>query len=231
MIVAHNNDYNVFTEILSKSVKELQIDSQSRTEYYKNQGGINFEEDVYKFVKENAKNTVFESNIELVSGHRFPDIVAYINKNDAYGIEVKTTKSNKWKSTGSSIFEGTRINNIRNIHLLFGKLSDPIEFRCKRYEDCLYNVAITHSPRYLIDMNINPNESIFSKVGVPYDVLRKLDNPFKPIKKYFRENLKKGDDLWWIDSSSDTTRNLNITLWSNLPQLEKEELRVLALGA
>lgn len=183
-----------------------------------------------KFVNENSKDTIFEGNIELISGQKFPDIVAYVNSNKAYGLEVKTTKSNKWKSTGSSIFEGTRVEDVKNIHLLFGKLSNPVEFKCRKYEECLYDVAITHSPRYLIDMDTIENESIFSKVGVKYDTLRQLDNPFQPIKKYFRKSLKEGEDLWWIDNNDESFRDLGVKLWGNLKQERKDELRISALA-
>lgn len=230
MIVAHNSDYDVFTTILSKSIKQLQSDSIKRVDYYLNRGGVSLEKDVYKFVIEQAKNTIFDGKIELISGQKFPDIVAYVNSKKAYGLEVKTTKSNTWKSTGSSIFEGTRVGDVKSIHLLFGKLSNPIEFRCRKYEECLYDVAITHSPRYLIDMDTVENGSIFSKVGVEYDTLRKLDNPFKPIKKYFRQGLKEGEDLWWIDNNDESIRDLGIKLWGNLQPERKEELRISALA-
>ncbi len=229
MIVAHNKDEETFTQLLSKSISQLEKESSARAEYYLNRGGVDFEKDVYGFVNDNAKNTVFEGNIELISGQRFPDIVAYVNKNKAYGLEVKTTKSNKWKTVGSSIFEGTRVDNIQNIHLLFGKLSNPIEFKCKKYEECLYDVAITHSPRYLIDMNITKQESIFAKIGVEYNELRKLDNPFKPIKRFLRKDLKEGEDIWWVDNDKDIVK-LEIRLWHNLTLDKKEELRILALS-
>lgn len=230
MIVAHNDDYKTFTSLLALSVSQLQVDAQNRGDYYLSRGGINLEKDVYRIVNENAKESIYEGNIELISGQKFPDIVAYVNENKAYGIEVKTTKQNKWKSTGSSIFEGTRVDDVRNIHLLFGKLTTPVEFKCRKYEECLYDVAITHSPRYLIDMEIMDKDSIFSKVGVDYNTLRKLDNPFKPIKKYFRAGLKEGEDLWWIDSNEENVRDLGVKLWGNLSASDKNELRIMALA-
>ncbi len=229
MIIAHNKDYETFTQLLSKSVSQLEKDSSTRPKYYLNRGGVDFEKDVYSFVNNNAKNTIFEGSIELISGQKFPDIVAYVNKNKAYGLEVKTTKSNKWKTIGSSIFEGTRVDNTQNIHLLFGKLSSPIEFKCKKYEECLYDVAITHSPRYLIDMDIMEHESIFKKVGIEYNQLRKLNNPFKPIKRFIRKTLKEGEDLWWIGNDENTI-DLSIRHWSNLYSKQKDELSALALA-
>ncbi len=230
MIIAHNNDYEVFKKILELSVCSLQNQAKSNAKYFLTRGGVNLEKDVYNTILTHSQNTTFQNNIELVSGQKFPDIVAYVNKSKAYGLEVKTTKNNKWKSTGSSIFEGTRVENIEKIHLLFGKLSAPVEFKCRRYEDCLYDVAITHSPRYLIDMETEEHCSIFSKIGVEYDELRKLSNPFEPIKDFFRSNLKKGDDLWWIDSNEDNVSDLNIKLWTNLSSEEKDHLRIVALA-
>lgn len=230
MIVAHNNEYDIFKQLLSDTVQKLKCDSEKRTNYYLGRSGINLEKDTYIFLKDTAKGTVYDDKIELISGQRFPDIVAYVNENNAYGVEVKTTNSNKWKSTGSSIFEGTRVDNIKKIHLLFAKLSNPIEFRHREYEKCLYDVAITHSPRYLIDMEIEENESIFSKVGIEYNELRKLENPFKPIKKYFREKLNEGEDLWWLENNDENIRDLGVKLWANLPQERKKELMISALA-
>jgi hypothetical protein len=65
MIVAHNKDEETFTQLLSKSISQLEKESSARAEYYLNRGGVDFEKDVYGFVNDNAKNTVFEGNIEL----------------------------------------------------------------------------------------------------------------------------------------------------------------------
>lgn len=230
MIVAHNNDYLMFNKLLESSIDCLRQDAITNTHYYLTRGGTNLEKDVYEILIQNSKNSIFQNNIELVSGQKFPDIVLYVNKCKAYGLEVKTTKANKWKSVGSSIFEGTRVEHIENIHLLFGKLSNPIEFRCRKYDECLYDVAITHSPRYLIDMDLDIKDSIFSKIGVNYNTLRKLPNPFEPIKEYFRSTLKEGDDLWWIDNKEDNISNISIRLWGNLLPSEKDKLRIIALA-
>ncbi len=229
MIIAHNKNCAVFADLLNKTVLQLQTDANKNTKHYLKRGGLLLEKDVFKCINDKAQGTIFDGNIELISGQKFPDIVAYVNQNKAYGLEVKTTQTNKWKSTGSSIFEGTRVENVENIYLLFGKLSNPIEFKYRKYEECLYSVAITHSPRYLIDMNIEKRESIFSKIGIDYDTLRKSDNPFEPIKNFLRQGLKDGEDLWWADNENENI-GLNIRLWSNLSPAEKKQLRVLSLS-
>ena len=129
--------------------------------------------------------TPFENSIELISGQRFPDIIA----NKYYGVEVKTTIKNHWTTTGNSVLEGTRVDGIERIYMLFGKMVSPIEFKCRPYEECLSEVVVTHSPRYLINMDLKEGNTIFDKLKIPYDTLRKEQNPVKPIIDYYRKRL------------------------------------------
>ena len=121
-------------------------------------------------MKELCGRTPFRvEEIRLVSAQYFPDIIA----EKYYGVEVKSTKENHWTSTGSSIVESTRDKNVENIYMLFGKLGGKTaEFKCRPYEDCLSDIAVTHSPRYLINMELTKEQTIFSKMGVAYDQLR-----------------------------------------------------------
>ena len=132
--------------------EQIEKDTKSREEYFITRNGTKLEIDIHNVMQEVSVGTIFENNIELVSGQKFPDIVSYVNRNKAFGLEVKTTSTNNWKSVGGSIFESTRVENVEHIYMFFGKLVTPVEYICKSYQDCLYDVAITHSPRYLIDM-------------------------------------------------------------------------------
>jgi hypothetical protein len=107
------------------------------------------------------------------------------------GVEVKTTKQNHWTTTGNSVLESTRVDGIERIFMLFGKMVNPVEFKCRPYEDCLSDVVVTHSPRYLINMNLQAGQTIFDKLDIPYDTLRNNPNPLKPITDYYRQFLKK----------------------------------------
>ena len=82
-------------------------------------------------MSELAVGTPFEDSIELIGGQKFPDIIA----KKFYGIEVKTTTQNHWKTTGNSVLESTRVDNVERIFMLFAKLASPIEFRCRPYEE------------------------------------------------------------------------------------------------
>lgn len=168
-----------------------------------------------------AVGSSFENSIELISGQKFPDIIA----NKYYGIEVKTTTKNHWKTTGNSVLESTRVEDVERIFMLFGKLGKPIEFRSRAYEDCLSEVVVTHSPRYLIDMNLEKGKTIFDKIKMPYNTLRQKDNPIKPIINYYKSNLKPGQDLWWIDQNNEKSSNLVIDIWNNLDVNQRNALK------
>src|SRR5699024_4235335 len=159
-----------------------------------------------------------------ISGQKFPDIIA----KKYYGVEVKTTKSNSWTSTGSSIVESTRVDDIEKIYLFFGKLSNPIEFKVKAYEDCLSDIVVTHSPRYKIDMELDDGETIFEKLEVGYDELRNNENAIDIVKSYYRKLLKEGEKLWWIDSEPLEEQAVTpyLKLWNTLKKEEKRELQI-----
>ncbi len=207
-----------FKNLMRKTDQFLNRDALSRPKYYATRGGNPLEDDVKDALEESAKGTPFEGTIEKVSGQRFPDIVAA----KYYGVEVKSTKNNHWTSTGSSILETTRVGGVARIYMTFGKLGgNPIEFFSRPYEECLYGIAVTHMPRYLIDMRLKSGETIFDKMGVPYDELRQMDNPIAPVAKYYRSQLKSGESLWWTGDSSEETVSATIRLWKNLSREEK----------
>ena len=207
-----------FKNLMGQVEKFLNNDARQRPQYYAQRGGNPLEDDVVYALNECAKGTVFQDTVEKISGQKFPDIVVA----DYYGIEVKSTKDNHWTSTGSSILETTRVKNVEVVYMVFGKLGgEHIEFVSKPYENCLSGIAVTHMPRYLIDMRLNADETIFAKMGISYETLRKMDNPVSPVSKYYRKLLKPGESLWWTGDSVDTAVSAKIRLWKNLSQEEK----------
>lgn len=135
-----------FEDLLSLMMKHLEEEANKNSAILVKYSSLEIEELAFKILSHCAIGTPFENTIEWISGQSFPDIIAC----GYYGLEVKTTKANHWKSTGSSVAEGTRIYGIERIYMLFGKLCNPVEFACKPYEDCLSGVVVTHSPRYTI---------------------------------------------------------------------------------
>ncbi len=156
---------------------------------------VEFEKIVYEVMKLCAQNTQFDGTIILTGTNDFPDIIT----NRFFGVEVKMTIADKWISIGNSILESTRIKDVQKIYILFGKFGGKPDFIFRLYQECLYDIAVTHLPRYKIDMKLVKGSSIFDKMKVDYDTLRLDKNPIKRIKDYYKKQLKLGEELWWID--------------------------------
>lgn len=224
MVVSVNPDPNRgdFDLLLISTISELNSHAKSSSKKISALIGRNLEPYVKDVMTDMAIGTAFENSIELIGGQKFPDIVA----KKFYGIEVKTTTQNHWKTTGNSVLESTRIDDVERIFMLFAKLASPIEFRCRPYEEVLSEVVVTHSPRYLIDMNLQKGNTVFDKINMPYDTLRKKENPIRPIVDYYKSKLKPGEELWWMDAENNIKpSNIVIRIWNNLSQREKQELK------
>ncbi len=224
MIILDNGKPPVasFEELMREVDNFLNEDAKGREDYYCKRKGKLLEEDVYEAVRQVAAGSVFEGSVQLVSGLAFPDIVA----NKIYGIEVKSTEKDQWTSIGSSILESTRIEDVERIYLTFGKLGKPVRFLSRPYEECLGDIAVTHYPRYKIDMRLKAGETIFEKMGTTYDELRNMENPVVPVSKYYKNRLKEGESLWWAagDTGEESAAPATVRLWTALTYKEKEEL-------
>jgi len=218
MITAYNPESEVaeFKELLERARISLNKDAQANTSYYINQAGRKLEQNIFDMMCDKAKGTCFEGTIDLVSGQKFPDIVS----KKIFGVEVKSTTQNHCTTTGNSILESNRVDGVERLFLLFGKLKDPVEFRWRSYEECLADIRVTHSPRYIIDMNLSSGDTIFDKMGLRYDELRQRDNPISPVVDYFKLQLKEGESLWWVDSSASIP--MKVRMWSSLNSDEKQ---------
>ena len=149
---------------LSKSAKTGKVD-------FSEHQGEKFEWIVLNHMKSIACDFNFNpEDIIHTEKQHFPDIIS----ENYFGVEVKATKEDSWTSIGSSITESLREACVKKIFLMFGKLSIPnVEFRCKPYEDCMYDISVTHNPRYLINMDLSPKDkTIFDKIGMEYEIGR-----------------------------------------------------------
>lgn len=157
--------------------------------------GVSFEFFVFEQMCLAAKGSKFEGLIVQTGKQTFPDIIA----NKYYGVEVKVTAEDKWVSTGNSVSEGTRVKKVERIYMFFGKLGGFPDIKYRAYQECLDEVVVTHSPRYTINMELTSGQSIFDKIGLDYDLMRKEKDPILTFKNYYRKLLKDGEELWWID--------------------------------
>lgn len=172
-----------------------------------------------------TKQTLSDSNLKAIvhhtpGSHAFPDIVIEFSQNVKYGIEVKSStasKSKGWKINGNSVMGSTRDDSVIDTYIVFGKTSKNIlEFRARRYEECVANVVVTHSPRYLIDMDLQTGETFFEKSGIEYKQMTTSDNPIGLVTAYFQS---QGQKAWWLtDSTPAAVRMLN-----DMPNQEQME--------
>ncbi len=227
MIVSENSKPEIaeFKKLMADTDSFLNKEAVGHEQYFQKRNSQLLEEDVCAALRECSKGTKFDGSIELVSGAQFPDIVAA----KCYGVEVKSTIKNHWTSTGSSILESTRIPSVERIFMTFGKLGAPIEFRSRPYEECLSEIAVTHYPRYKIDMTLEKGKTIFDKIGMTYDELRKLENPVEPVSKYYKSKLKDGESLWWASDEKidEHTVPMTVKLFSTLSSEDKEKILVI----
>ena len=179
MIVTNveNNHAQDFEDILKKT-RQLLLKKGSSA--FKKIQADAFEGEVHSTLNETSKGTIFEGTFEYVGGKYFPDIVT--KKEFGFGVEVKKVTTDSWSTLGNSIMESTRVKNIDKVYIFFGKLGNSLDFKFRLYEDCLSDVVISHSPRYQVDMRVGPDQTIFSKMGITYDDLRKSEKPFQTIQ-------------------------------------------------
>ncbi|MFA0194248.1 hypothetical protein AB4501_22415 [Vibrio sp. 10N.222.55.E8] len=164
--------------------------------------------------------------IELVSGKKFPDIIIHTYECD-FGVEVKTSKSGGWETLGGSIFESTKVEGVEPIAIFFANFSsDRPAYRFDYMENCISDIAITHKPRYVINMNFNGEKTVFDKTGTTYHQLSNSNNPFGLVRNYMKE---KSGDLWWIDDDeaegySYQNNVQGIRAWNELASADQMQL-------
>ena len=151
----------------------------------------------------------------------FPDIII-----GNFGVEVKYSDKNTWRSIANSIFEGSRKQGVDHVYLLFGKVGGEPEVRWGRYEDSIMHVRTSHVPRF--EVEIDAKEPLFKKLNISYNDFRVLSPEEKMpyIRDYAKRRLKSGERLWWIDDQPDArSLPLEVRLYTKLTQNEKRRYR------
>jgi hypothetical protein len=152
----------------------------------------------------------------------FPDIVI-----GNYGIEVKFTANDTWRSVANSVFESFRDEGVKHVYVVFGKMGGTPCVRWTRYEDAVMHVRTSHVPRFELDLDAK--ESLFKKFGVTYEQFSALseEGRMEYVREYARGRLKPGERLWWLEESPEDQHTLpmQVQLFSNLDVQEKRRMR------
>lgn len=180
--------------------------------------GTDFEIVVYNATENTKNNLGIQFSIIYDAGsHRFPDLILDFGVEGKYGIEVKSTSSTSvknWKINGNSILGSTKDADVIDTYIIFGK-TKQLEFKAGKYSDCISDIAVTHSPRYLIDMELSTEDNFFQKSGIDYNTLVTSEDPINIITSYYRS---QGKQAWWISDETSAT----IKFWGELPSEEQD---------
>lgn len=159
--------------------------------------------------------------------HRFPDVIIRTPEGN-WGIEVKSSKSKNWETLGGSINESTKVSDLNEIYILFGKnIDNRVQVKVKEFSRCVKSVAVTHSPRYLIDMEIDDGQDIFSLLNTTYQNVCSHNQPFDLFKEYFKEKARRSNTKFWFlsdeesERTSETYQELEWKFFNQIPVPER----------
>ena len=209
-----------FYKMIDSVLRILKNDCGINPDNYR-KSGEGFEPTVVQAVKKALYDMGLAVNVDYIpGGHRFPDLVLKDINGTKFGIEVKSSTSSgkSWKINGNSVMGTTKEENVIENVIVFGKLHGrDSEFRARNYEQSIANVGVTHSPRFLIDLELPEGESFFDKSGITYAQLSSSDNPIKHITDYFSSI---GQKAWWLAESTPAT----IRMFGDLSKYEQNYL-------
>ena len=197
----------------------VQLSQEAKNRHFDNSN--DFERRVREVLAELSTTSDIEIDLEPAAGI-FPDIPF-----GEFGIEVKYTMSDSWRSVANSILESTRDINVNHIYVMYAKMGGDPEVRWGRYEESVIHVRTSHVPRF--ELQIGAEESLFSKIGITYAEFSKLpiEEKMEYVRKYARARLKPGERLWWLEANPEQEHSLPIQarLYMQLSQEEKRKLR------
>ena len=162
-------------------------------------------------VREILKDLLDDENFKIKSNipaQAFPDIPI-----GEYGVEVKFTANDTWRSIGNSILETQRVESVKFIYIIYGKMGGIPEVKWSDYESSIIHVRTSHVPRFEVEIFPDKNsakESLFKQFGISYDEFRKLDmsEKMKYIRAYARK-IYPDEKLWWIEENNSEKNNFH----------------------
>ena len=187
-----------YVEKIGKVTEEIQEKLQDRKRkglLAKKISGTDFEEVVYDCLLEAG----FEKENITHSTQKFPDfIVEDIQSGKKIGIEVKKTDSKKWEVIGGSIYESLK-NDIDDTYIIMAKMGgDNPEVRFRKYEECIADLKVTHSPRFYLDMDLEKGRDYLSQ----NDAMDLLELSGEELNKKIRKLLRTKKSTWWSEGET-----------------------------
>lgn len=157
--------------------------------------GTDFEEIVYDSLIEAG----FDEKSITHRTQKFPDFVLMdMEDGDKIGIEVKKTDTSKWEVLGGSIYESLK-NDINDTYVLMAKLggNEP-EVRLRKYEECIADLKVTHSPRFYLNLDLKEGEDYLTR----NDANNLLELSGDDLHKKIRQLLRTQKSTWWSEGKT-----------------------------
>ncbi len=216
-------DTATFERLLDSVTTQLTTESRSSPFTTSKAFEDRVREVVQHFLSGTAINVDFDPHPQA-----FPDIAL-----EDFGIEVKFTTQDTWRSVANSVLERMRVDSVKTIYIVFGKMGGLAEVKWAEYEKSVIHVRTSHVPRFEVEVFPPPSQSLFEQMGVRYDDFRssQMEDKMRHIRRYARGRLQKGERLWWLDDTSDSTHTLPVQarLYTKLSLPEKLKLRAEAV--
>lgn len=176
------------------------------------------DKDVQKMTGADFENVVYDSLLEAGfekeeishSAQKFPDFVLEdLSDGEKIGVEVKKTDAAKWEVIGGSIYESLK-NDIEDTYVLMAKLGgDKPEVRLRKYEECIDDLKVTHSPRFYLNLDLEEGEDYLTR----NDAKDLLELSGDELNRKIRKLLRTQKSTWWSEGKT--------VAFSDLPQEEK----------
>ena len=180
---------------MTKDIEEKLQNDKIGDKDVKKMTGTDFEKVVYDSLLEVG----FETEEISHNTQKFPDyILEDLSDGDKIGIEVKKTDSAKWEVIGGSIYESLK-NDIEETYVLMAKLGgDKPEVRLRKYEECIDDLKVTHSPRFYLNLELKEGEDYLTRNGAK-DLLELSGDE---LNREIRKLLRTQKSTWWSEGET-----------------------------
>lgn len=180
---------------VSKDIEEKLQTGDTGTRNANKLSGTDLENIVYDSLLEAG----FEKELITHSTQKFPDfIIEDADDGDKIGVEVKKTDAAKWEVIGGSIYESLK-NDIDDTYVLMAKLGgEKPEVRLKKYEECIADLKVTHSPRFYLNLALEKGEDYLTK----NDAKDLLTLSGDALNRKIRQLLRTQKSTWWSEGET-----------------------------
>ncbi len=189
------------------------------------------EQTVLTILKEAAVEVGLNAeSIKLHGGHAFPDITI---DGTSIGIELKGTKTGR-AFIGNSVIASTMLPSLTKIYVFYW-IDDEKQMGFRDYFECVTGAQVTHSPRFVLDIDISESECIFGNSKEKVGTIDKIcfgpeGIDHKKIIDWMRDRaISAGKVAWWVgtennQSPSELDNSFSILRYTDLSEESRSSL-------